>query len=118
MLEVLAEEFDADGKTADVDINGFAEINGLVLKDNRAHRSSKPGARNSMNDDYKGSLSAIRTMKVSPGVILKEFANDKKRQVPTDDYVKVSGGDFRPRPRSRATESSSTYLKQMSTNEY
>ena len=73
--------------------------------------------RASANDDYKGSLSAIRTMVVAPGVVLKEFANDRKTKLASSDYVKVTGGAFKPRPRSRAHESAKVF-KQMSTSDY
>lgn len=36
-------------------------------------------------------------MKVEPGVVLKEFQNDEKRGLDSEDrpgYVKVSGGEF------------------------
>ena len=48
-------------------------------------------------DTFRGNLSAVKTMEVEPGVLLKEFNNDEKKGLLSKDrpgYVAVSGGDF------------------------
>ena len=110
LLEVLAEEFDLDGRITDVDVNGFKQIDGLNLQRNANSKtaSSRPATRSSNIDkDQMSSLSALQNIKVASGVIFKEFKNDAKRQVVTDDFTKISGGDFKPSNRARSGNKSS-----------
>lgn len=41
LLDVLADELETQGMTADVDVNGFKEINGLNFKGNTKVSSSR-----------------------------------------------------------------------------
>ena len=43
LLDVLAEEFEEQGLTQDVDINGLTQISGLVFKGNSGKLSSSRG---------------------------------------------------------------------------
>ena len=96
---MLAEEFEIAGTTADKDINGFQEINGLVYKgliENSSRRTGRSSRQNlaKKEESFRGSLSAVKTMSVQPGVLLKEFIEDKKNPKKDLDFIKVSGGDY------------------------
>ena len=101
LIDVLAEEYSINGLLKTVDNRGFQLINGL-----EARTEKRPsGARSSLGhrgsarkeeEDYTNSLSGVKTMKVQPGVILKEF-NEKCAQGRSraNDFVRVSGGSYR-----------------------
>ena len=60
-------------------------------------------------------------MKVEPGVVLKEFQNDEKRGLDSEDrpgYVKVSGGEFSSLDSTSKMMSSAEYKKISSVRKY
>ena len=75
LLDVLAEEFDNHGITVDRDINGLKEINGLNLRGKSGRRGERQNT--GPDDDFRGTLSSLKTIEVQPGVVLREFLDKK-----------------------------------------
>ena len=48
------------------------------------------------------SLSALKDIKMHPGVILKEYKNDNKKQIVTSEFTRLSGGVFKPKSRGKS----------------
>ena len=83
LLDVLAQEFETGGKNSvNTDENGFAYINGLnsLTSKSTSHRNKKSIDREGdKKNEFKSSLSPIKTIKMQPGVVLKEFKAEKRR---------------------------------------
>ena len=82
LLDVLAQEFETGGKNSvNTDENGFAYINGLnsLTSKSMSNRNKRSIDKEDKKHEFKSSLSPIKTIKVQPGVVLKEFKAEKRK---------------------------------------
>ena len=89
-MEVLTEEFDEKGIHVSHDKYGFQNITGLTSK-----QKTLAPSRQKL-DSNRGELRGFRRIEVAGGVSLKEPKDMKRVPQSENDYVKISGGAYRP----------------------
>lgn len=81
LLDVLAKELQQKGlNPSEIDDNGFACITGLETRHAQS-MSSRAGQtdRSKKKNEFSSTLSAVKTIKIQPGVTLKEFKAENRR---------------------------------------
>ena len=73
LLDVLAEEFESAGQIPDVDANGLQEITGLNIQRQDKKGGASQRQVRKRDEDYRGSLSSVKSIKIKPGVELREL---------------------------------------------
>lgn len=96
LLDVLADEFEEKGLNKSVDVNGFQNISGLSSRLEK-HEASELNIKDSTDEKkQKGKTSTFMKIKIAPGVSLKEQKDIKREPRNENDYVRTSGGVYRP----------------------
>ena len=96
LLDVLADEFEEKGLNKSVDVNGFQNISGLSSRLEK-HEASELNIKDSTDEKkQKGKTSTFMKIKIAPGVSLKEQKDIKREPRNENDFVRTSGGVFRP----------------------
>ena len=90
LLDILADEFDEKGINLSHDKYGFQNITGLTLK-NKTHAMTRPKL-----DSNRSELRGFRRIDVVGGVSLKEPKDFKRAPQNENDYVRISGGAYKP----------------------
>ena len=100
LLDILADEFEEKGLNNTVDVNGFQNISGLSSRFEKVEESeSNLKLKEQMSGDAKkpkGKTSTFMKISIAPGVSLKECKDIKREPKNESDYVRTSGGVYRP----------------------
>ena len=106
----MADEFEQQGLDKALDKHGFETFSGLNTK--RKNSGSRT-QRTEKNEPISKEHSAFKRMTIAPGVSLKEQKDPKHKPKFDSDYIKTSGGVFKPKVKDGTSFNSTPYAMSM-----